>query len=701
MNELQRKSFEIDVAGKTLKLETSRIAEQANGAVMATYGGTVVLATAVMNKSDRAIDFMPLMVDFEEKFYAVGKILGGQYMRREGRPSESAVLSGRLIDRAIRPLFDDRLRRDIQVTATVLSYDEENDPDFPALMAASAALAISDIPWGGPVAGISVAKFGSDVVLNPVVKDLESREGKKFSSFLSGVAGKLNMIELEGMEADEAEVISAYEIALKEIDGLVALISKMVAEVGKPKAEVVLKSPSVELTAAIKGFLSDKLEGAVYVTERKDRDANLSALEKALTEDLAGKGFLEADLAMVPGILNHELDEIVHKEVIERDRRPDGRKLDEIRSLYGEVGLLPRTHGSAVFVRGNTQSLAVVTLAAPGQEKIIETIEFSGKQRFMLHYNFPGFSVGEAKSYRGPGRRDIGHGALAEKTVKAMMPSEKDFPYVVRVVSEILSSNGSSSMATVCASSLALMDAGVPMKKPVAGIAMGLMSVPDGRYKILTDIQGPEDHHGDMDFKVAGTRDGVNAIQMDVKIEGVLPSVLLEGLYQAKKARLEILDVMAKAISEPRAELSEFAPRVAVFNIDPTRIGEIIGPGGKIINGIIARTGVTIDIEDTGEVYIASRDRKAVDAALLEIRSIVREFKIGEIVEGNIVRVLDFGAILDLGGGKDGMIHVSELKEGFVKNVTDVVNVGDFVRAVIIRLEDGKIGLSIKQLPKE
>ncbi|MDD4930824.1 MAG: polyribonucleotide nucleotidyltransferase [Candidatus Colwellbacteria bacterium] len=699
---LERKQYEVEVAGKVLKLESSRLAEQANGAVLATYGGTAVLATVVMNKEDRDIDFMPLVVDYEEKFYAIGKILGGQYIRREGRPSQDAVLAGRLIDRAIRPLFDQRLRRDIQVTATILSYDEENSPAFVALMAVSAALGISDIPWGGPVAGISVAKFGSDIVLNPTVKDLTDRAAdKKFSSFLSGVGGKLNMIELEGMEADEAEVIDAYEKALKEIDRLVETEKKMILEIGKKKMDVALRTPAPELVSAVKDFLSDKLSSAVYVADRKDRDSNLYDIEKALIAHISEKGFSEKELSLVEGLLNNELDELVHKEIIENDHRPDGRKLDEIRELGGEVGLLPRTHGSSVFIRGNTQALATVTLAAPGQEKVIETIEHMGKQRFMLHYNFPGYSVGEAKTYRGPGRRDIGHGALAEKTVKAMMPDEKDFPYVVRVVSEILSSNGSSSMATVCAASLALMDAGVPMKKPVAGIAMGLMSSSDGRYKVLTDIQGPEDHHGDMDFKVAGTRDGVNAIQMDVKIEGIAPSVLLEGLHQAKKARLQILDVIASILPAPRPGLSDLAPRVETLMIDPSRIGEVIGPGGKIINGIIARTGVDINIEDTGEIYISARDKNALAAGIAEIRSIVREFKVGEVVEGNIIRILDFGAIVDLGGGKDGMIHVSELKEGFVKNVTDVVSLGDFVRAKIIKAEDGKIGLSIKQLSKE
>jgi polyribonucleotide nucleotidyltransferase len=700
--DLNRKVFETEVAGRPLKIEVSRLAEQANAAVLATYGETAVLATVVMDKADKEADFMPLVVDFEEKYYAVGKILGSQYVRREGRPSIDATLSGRLIDRAIRPLFDDRIRRPIQVTATVLSYDEENDLDFTALTAVSTALGISDIPWNGPIAGVSVAKFGESLSINPTESELTEKEAdKKFVSFVAGLEGQVNMIEFEGYEADEEEVIGAYEVAMKEIEKLLAFEKDVISKIGKQKADVALAEPADNLKTAVLGFLSGKLEDALFRKDKVEREAALSELKKELVKNVGENGFSEDDLPFVERILEARIDEVVHKEVLENGRRVDGRALDEVRELYAEAAFLPRLHGSSLFIRGNTQSLAAVTLAAPGSEKVNETIRDTGKQRFMLHYNFPGYSVGEAKSYRGPGRRDIGHGALAEKAVKSVIPTSDEFPYVIRVVSEIMSSNGSSSMATVCSSILALMDAGVPIKKPVAGIAMGLMSSPDGKYKVLTDIQGPEDHYGDMDFKVAGTREGVNAIQMDVKITGVPLNILLEGLLQAKKARLEILSVMEKALAAPRPEISKYAPQVAVIDIDPAKIGELIGPGGKVINGIIARTGVGIDIDDIGKVFVSAKDKSALEAGIAEVRSIIREFKVGEVVEGNIVRILDFGAIVDLGGGKDGMIHVSELREGFVKNVTDVVNMGDFVRAKIIKVEDGKIGLSIKQLKEE
>ncbi len=700
--DLNRKVFETEVAGRPLKIEVSRLAEQANAAVLATYGETAVLATVVMDKADKEADFMPLVVDFEEKYYAVGKILGSQYVRREGRPSIDATLSGRLIDRAIRPLFDDRIRRPIQVTATVLSYDEENDLDFTALTAVSTALGISDIPWNGPIAGVSVAKFGESLSINPTESELTEKEAdKKFVSFVAGLEGQVNMIEFEGYEADEEEVIGAYEVAMKEIEKLLAFEKDVISKIGKQKADVALAEPADNLKTAVLGFLSGKLEDALFRKDKVEREAALSELKKELVKNVGENGFSEDDLPFVERILEARIDAVVHKEVLEKGRGVDGRALDEVRELYAEAAFLPRLHGSSLFIRGNTQSLAAVTLAAPGSEKVNETIRDTGKQRFMLHYNFPGYSVGEAKSYRGPGRRDIGHGALAEKAVKSVIPTSDEFPYVIRVVSEIMSSNGSSSMATVCSSILALMDAGVPIKKPVAGIAMGLMSSPDGKYKVLTDIQGPEDHYGDMDFKVAGTREGVNAIQMDVKITGVPLNILLEGLLQAKKARLEILSVMEKALAAPRPEISKYAPQVAVIDIDPAKIGELIGPGGKVINGIIARTGVGIDIDDIGKVFVSAKDKSALEAGIAEVRSIIREFKVGEVVEGNIVRILDFGAIVDLGGGKDGMIHVSELREGFVKNVTDVVNMGDFVRAKIIKVEDGKIGLSIKQLKEE
>lgn len=700
--DLNKKIFETEVAGRPLKIEVSRLAEQANAAVLATYGETCVLATVVMDKADKDADFMPLVVDFEEKNYAVGKILGSQYVRREGRPSQDATLSGRLIDRAIRPLFDDRIRRPIQVTATVLCYDEENDLDFTALTAVSTALGISDIPWKGPIAGVSVAKFGSSLVVNPTEKELVEKEAdRKFVSFIAGLDGQVNMIEFEGYEADEKEIIDAYAEGMKGIEKLLSFERDIISKIGKPKADVALAEPAENLKSAVLGFLSGKIEEALFKRDKVERESAIFELKKELIKNIGENGFTDEDFPVVERILETRIDEVVHKEVLENSRRVDGRALDEVRELYAEAAFLPRLHGSALFIRGNTQSLAAVTLAAPGSEKVNETIREDGKQRFMLHYNFPGYSVGEAKSYRGPGRRDIGHGALAEKAVKSVIPSSDEFPYVIRVVSEIMSSNGSSSMATVCSSILALMDAGVPIKKPVAGIAMGLMTSEDGKYKVLTDIQGPEDHYGDMDFKVAGTREGVNAIQMDVKISGVPLNVLLEGLVQAKKARLEILSVMEKTLPAPRPELSKYAPQVAVIDIEPSKIGELIGPGGKVINGIIARTGVAIDIDDIGKVFVSAKEKSALEAGIAEVRSIIREFKVGEVVEGNIVRILDFGAIVDLGGGKDGMIHVSELREGFVKNVTDVVNLGDFVRAKIIKVDEGKIGLSIKQLKEE
>ena len=700
--DLNRKIFETKVAGRSLKIEISRLAEQANAAVLATYGETSVFATVVMDKEDKDDDFMPLLVDYEEKYYAVGKILGSQYVRREGRPSDNAILSGRLIDRAIRPLFDARIRRPIQVTATVLSYDEENNPGFVALAAVSVALGISDIPWGGPIAGISIAKLGDSLSINPTESELTAKHtDKNFLSFVAGLNGEVNMIEFEGYEADETEIIAAYAEAMKEIEKLLVFERDIIAKVGKPKADIALVDPAAELKSAVFAFLSGKLENALFKQDKIAREKALFDLKKEMIQSLLENGFAEKDLSFADGLLDAYANDIVHKEVLENNRRVDGRALDEVRELYAEVAVLPRTHGSSIFARGNTQSLATVTLATPGAEKTIESIERIGKQRFMLHYNFPGYSVGEARSYRGPGRRDIGHGALAEKAVKSVIPTTDEFPYAIRVVSEILSSNGSSSMSTVCSAILALMDAGVPIKKPVAGIAMGLMSSSDGKYKVLTDIQGPEDHYGDMDFKVAGTKEGVNTIQMDIKISGIPLNVLLEGLLQAKKARTEILAVMTKTISSPRLEVSKYAPQIVVLNIDPSRIGEVIGPGGKIINGIIARTGVSIDIDDIGKVFIAAKEKSALEAGIKEVRSILKEFQVGEIIEGSVIRVLEFGAIVDLGGGKDGMIHVSELKDGFVKNVTDVINVGDFVCAKIIKISEGKIGLSIKQLKEK
>lgn len=694
--DLKKKQFTTEVAGRTLTLEVSILGGQANATVLAKYGGTVVLAAVVMSHHDKKGDYFPLMVDFEEKFYAVGKILGSRFMRREGKASDGAILSGRLVDRSIRPLFDGRMRREVQLVTTVLAYDEENDPEFVALMAASAALAISNIPWNGPLAALRVARIGGEVVLNPLNKHLN--DSIEFDSFISGTTGRINMIEVEGRETTEETFLAALAIAQKEIDRLIEWQKTIVKEIGQPKAEVFLAAPDEKMKAEIKAYLAGKLEEAVYAKEKVDRQSKIGLLKNEMVAMLKEKGFEEKAIEAADTLFEDEINDLIHAKILNEEKRPDGRKLDEVRELHAEAGLFEYTHGSALFVRGNTQALAVTTLGAPDDAQLIETMRVSGKKRFMLHYNFPHYSVGEVGPNRGPGRREIGHGNLAEKAVRNLIPGSDVFPYAIRVVSEILSSNGSSSMATVCASILSLMDAGVPIKNMAAGIAMGLMSAPDGRYKVLTDIQGPEDHHGDMDFKVAGTDKGVTAIQMDVKIDGVTLEMLRDGLAQAKAARLHILEAMKLALSAPRPALSVHAPIIKFTSVPSDRIGEVVGPGGKMINGIIARTGVTaIDIEQDGRVFITGPSPESVQAALDEVNGVVREFKVGEIIEGIVVKTLEFGAIVEF-DGRDGMIHVSELKEGYVKNVEDVVKVGDKVRAKIVRVERGKIGLSMKQL---
>jgi len=695
--DLNKKQFTTEVAGKKLTLEVSDIAKQANAAVLGTYGDTSVLVTATMSKEDRAIDYLPLVIDYEERFYAAGKIIGSRFIRREGRPSEEAVLSGRLIDRSLRPLFDQRLRRDIQIIVTVLSYDEENDPDFIALITASTALSISDIPWNGPIAGVKLARFSDGrIVINSTNSLLKGEDRLGFEAFISGTTERINMIELAGNEAKEEELIEAFDLSQKEIEKLIEFQKKITKEIGQPKIKYDYDNDN-DLKNKVQEYLKDKLEAAIYSPEKVDRQSKIGLLKQELKDYLIEEGIGGSVLAKVDFLFEEEVNKLVHKNIIELEKRPDGRALDEVRQLYGEVGLFKRLHGSALFVRGSTQALAVVTLAAPGAEQLIETMEISSKRRFMLHYNFPPYCVGEISRLGSPGRREIGHGALTEKALRPLIPTQEEFPYTIRVVSEILSSNGSSSMASVCASSMVLMDAGVPLKKAVAGIAMGLMIDKSHKYKILTDIQGPEDHHGDMDCKVAGTTGGITAIQMDVKIEGLDLAVLKEVLSQARKARLEILEFMKTVIDKPREKVSSYAPVVLSINIKPEQIGEVIGPGGRIINGIIAASGaLSIDIEQSGRVFVAAADELKAQAAVQQIKALTRDFQIGEIVFGKVIKILDFGAIVDLGGGKDGMIHVSELKDGFVEKVEDVLNLGDLVKVKIIKVENGKIGLSLK-----
>jgi polyribonucleotide nucleotidyltransferase len=696
-----KKQFSVEIAGKTLTLEVSALAERANAAVLAKYGETVILATAVMSHRDTELDYLPLKVDYEEKFYAAGKILGSRFIRREGRSSEEAILAGRLVDRTMRPLFNDRMRREIQVVVTVLQIDEENDPEFVGLVGASAALVISDIPWNGPVAGVRVAQFEDGIKINPDNSYVEAHP-PVFDMFVSGSKDRINMLELGGLDAQEKDVIAGFEAAQKEINKMISFIESVQKEIGKPKAEVALSEPDEALRAAITTFIEGKLEAAVYHPNKMEQQSEIGKLKTALFTHLKELFADKKDMNWKAAdfLFEDAINALVHKNVLEKERRPDGRKLDELRPLSGEVDLFSRTHGSALFVRGNTQALAITTLAAPGAEQLIETMETTGKRRFMLHYNFPPFSVGEVGFFRGPGRRDIGHGNLARKSLERLIPTKEEFPYTIRIVSEILSSNGSSSMATVCASSLSMMAAGVPLKKPAAGIAMGLMMSDINNFKVMTDIQGPEDHHGDMDFKIAGTKDGITGMQMDVKVDGLTIEILQKTMEQAKKARLEILSVINATLPAPREKLSPFVPTIRQLKISPSKIGALIGPGGKMINGLIEKYALaSIDVDEDGGVFVSGTDLAKVEEAVAVIKGITREFKVGEIVEGTIIKIMDFGAIMDLGGGKDGMIHVSELKNGYVKTVDEVVKLGDFVRAKIIRAdEDGRIGLSIKQL---
>ncbi len=668
---LNRKKYTTELDGAPIVLEISDLAKQANAAVLGKYGETAVLATVVMGKKDKEGDFFPLTVDYEERFYAAGKIIGSRFIRREGRPSDEAILSGRLIDRTIRPLFDQRLRRDVQVVLTVMAYDGKNDPDVIALLAASTALSISDIPWDGPVAGVKTVN--------------------EYQGFFAGVEEKINMIEFSGKEIVEKETVKVFEDSQKKIKDLIIFQKKIIKELGKPKLKMdFYRNPQTEKET--KDFIKNELPTVT-------KNGGLNELKNLLMEHLKGMGLPAQDLKFADEIFEEEVNNYVHKQAIEHNERPDGRKMDEVRALYAEIELFERTHGSGLFVRGDTQVFATTTLASPAQAQLIETMETSEKKRFMLHYNFPGFSTGEMSKRGGTGRREIGHGNLAWKALNAMLPPKEKFPYTIRIVAETLSSNGSSSMASTCASSLSLMDAGVPIEKHTAGIAMGLM-LENSKFKVLTDIQGPEDHHGDMDCKIAGTDKGVNAIQMDVKVTGITKEIFEKTLEQAKKARLQILEVMNKTIATAKPKVSQYAPTILILNINPDKIGAVIGPGGKIINGLIAQYNnkVSIDIEQTGQVYIASVDPKVAEEVLETIKLITRELKVGDIIEGNIIKILDFGAIVDLGGGQDGMIHVSELKEGFVKKVEDVVKMGDFVRAKVIRAEEGKIGLTLKNL---
>ena len=696
---MDMKIFKTEIEGKELSVELGKLAQQTNGSALVKYGQTAVLATAVLSAKPSEKNYLPLTVDYEERFYAAGKIKGSRFIKREGRPSDEAILTGRLIDRSIRPLFNQKLRNDLQIVLTVLSFDGENDPGLPALIGASAALSVSDIPFNGPVAGISV---GQDEKGNWIITSTISAKAKSGSEiFVAGIEKDkdifMNMIEGQAPEMPEAKMLEGIDLARKYIKKLIDFQKDIIKEIKPTKRELEIKEADAELKKITDEFIDEKLEIAIYHEEKQVRVKQLNDINNGLAELLKEKYPEESKEKLVLALdyIDEKIDEITHYNILKSNKRPDSRKLDELRSLSAEVGIFPRVHGSGLFQRGETQVLSVVTLGSPGSEQVFDQMEIEGKKGFMHDYNFPPYSVGEVGRVGNPGRRDIGHGALAEKALKPAIPSKEEFPYTIRVVSEVLSSNGSSSMASVCGSILALMDAGVPIKEKVAGIAMGLMM--DGeKYKVLTDIQGPEDHYGDMDLKIAGTKKGINALQMDIKIDGINMNILEDAFKQAKKARLEILEVIEKTIKEPRPELSPYAPRVYSLKINPTKIGMVIGSGGKTINEITEQTGATIEIEDDGTIFVTSENADNAKKAISWIKSMTREAKLGEEFQGKVVKTAEFGAFVELFPGQDGLLHISELGAKRVEKVEDVVRQGDIVHVKVKKIDDnGKIGLSL------
>lgn len=701
---MEIKTYREEFGGKPLFVEIGRLANQANGSCRIQYGETTVLITATMSAHQKSVDYMPLSVDYEEKYYAAGKIKGSKWIKRESRPSEEAILSGRLIDRSIRPRFDQRIRNEIQVVATVLSFDGVNDPDMPALFGASLALMISDIPFDGPIAGIRMGRTDGKLIFNPTYFE---RQTSDFDIVVAGTENKINMIEAGAKIIPEKEIAEAVENGFKEFQKLIKFQREIAKDFPTAKKEVSVPDYDEALVKMVSDFVSPQLEKVLYTPHKHEYVEGLHKTSDELIEFIktqyAGNPELERKVSDSLSIFEKEIDRIVHKNILESEKRPDGRKTDELRALSAEVGVLPHSHGTGLFNRGTTQALSVLTLASPGMEQWIETMEIDlTKKRFMHHYVFPPFSVGEVGRMGGSGRREIGHGALAERALLPLIPPKDDFPYTIRVVSEILSSNGSSSMASVCGSTLAMMDGGVPIKDLAAGIAMGLMFDGKGeKYKVLTDIQGPEDHHGDMDMKVAGTKDGVTAMQMDVKIEGISQEILEKTLEQAKKARLEILSVLSGALSEPRKELSVYAPRIKTIKINPEKIGAVIGPQGKIINDIIDKTGATIDIEDDGSVFITSETQDGMDRAIAMIKDITYEAKPGDEFDGTVVSIKDFGAFVEILPGKDGMVHISEISNERVNRVSDVLKMGQKVHVWVKNIdENGRISLTMKSRMK-
>lgn len=690
-----KKIYELDFYGKKLSFEIGRVAKQANAAVLARHGDTVILVTTVLAEKARdGLDFFPLLVDYEERYYAAGKVPGG-FIKREGRPSESAILSGRMIDRSIRSLFPEWMRHDVHVVATVMSVDQKNPANILGINGASLALAISDIPWNGPIGAVRIGCIDGKLVVNPDEKDLPN---STLDLTVAGHRGGITMVEAGAKEVSEELLVDAMELANEAIGKIMDFIDEVVAEIGKPKAQLPAPEVIEEIDNWMRDNLTDEIYEAVQINQKQPRGAAIAAAQQK-AEDFFAESYPDS-AKYIASVMDEMVKKAVRRLLLVDKKRADGRAMDQLRPITCEVDILPMTHGSALFTRGETQSLGVTTLGMMGtDDQVMDGLKLDEpSKRFILHYNFPPYSVGEVRPMRGPGRREIGHGALAERALRAVFPEEESFPYVVRQVSDILESNGSSSMASVCSGSLAMMAAGVPIKKAVAGIAMGLIA-DNGQVCILTDIQGLEDHYGDMDFKVAGTRDGVTALQMDNKAGGITREILTQALAQAKKGRYQILDIMDSVISEPRPELAPTAPKIVTFNIDPEKIRDVIGSGGKTIRGIVQQTGAKIDVEDSGKVSVAAVNEESAAMAVKIIKDLVREVEAGETFVGTVTRMLTFGVFIEVLPGKEGLLHVSEISNYRVPSVEDAFEIGDKVLVTVKEIDDmHRVNLSRKKL---
>ncbi|MGP0575574.1 polyribonucleotide nucleotidyltransferase [Paenibacillus peoriae] len=684
---------EMQLGGRKLVLETGRLAKQANAAVKVSYGETVVLCTVTASREPKDLDFFPLTVNYEERLYAVGKIPGG-FIKREGRPSQKAILSSRLTDRPIRPLFPEGFRNDVQVLNLVMSVDQDCEPEIAAMIGTSAALSISDVPFNGPIGGVAVGRVDGQFVINP---DIAQQNASDLYLVVAGTKDAIMMVEAEGNEIPEEVMLEAIMFGHDEIKNIVAVIEQLVQVAGKEKMQVKLHAVDEKVNSEVRAYAAERLMQAVKIAEKHARQEAIDAVNEETVAHFEAQ-YIETPelLSDVSEILYDIVKEEVRRLITHDKVRPDGRKLDEIRPIESDTSILPRTHGSGLFTRGQTQALSICTLGALGDVQILDGIDLEETKRFMHHYNFPPFSVGEARPLRAPGRREIGHGALGERALSKVIPSETEFPYTIRLVSEVLESNGSTSQASICASTLAMMDAGVPIKAPVAGVAMGLIK--DGDHvSVLTDIQGMEDHLGDMDFKVAGTAEGVTAIQMDIKINGIDRQILQDALKQAKEGRLFILSKMMEAIQKPREQLSPYAPKIMTMHINPDKIRDVIGAGGKIINKIIEETGVKIDIEQDGRVFIASTNQEMNEKARSIIEGIVKEVVVGEIYIGTVKRIEKFGAFVEILPGKDGLVHISQLSTERVAKVEDVIAIGDTITVKVTEIDQqGRVNLSRK-----